>query len=56
VYPSNRELSPTVRAFVEHMKEVATSGKLWMDDPIARLSNTPLPHRHIFKRSLRKAK
>lgn len=39
VYPSNRELSPVVRAFVEHIKKVATSGQLWMDDPIARLSN-----------------
>jgi LysR family transcriptional regulator, regulator for bpeEF and oprC len=56
VYPSNRELSPTVRAFVEHIKQVATSGQLWMDDPIARRSNTPLPRRYTSKRSVRKAK
>jgi LysR family transcriptional regulator, regulator for bpeEF and oprC len=56
VYPSNRELSPIVRAFVEHIKKVTTSGQLWMDDPIARLSNTPLPHRYTSKRSVRKVK
>jgi len=56
VYPSNRELSPVVRAFVEHIKKVATSGQLWMDDPIASLSNMPLPRRYTSKRSVRKAK
>jgi len=56
VYPSNRELSPVVRAFVEHIKKVATSGQLWMDDPIASLSNTPLLRRYTSKRSVRKAK
>jgi LysR family transcriptional regulator, regulator for bpeEF and oprC len=38
VYPSNRGLSPAVRAFVEHMKQTAVAGKLWMDDPIAQVS------------------
>jgi len=38
VYPSSRGLSPTVRAFVEHMKQTAASGKLWLDDPIANVS------------------
>jgi DNA-binding transcriptional LysR family regulator len=56
VYASKRGLSPTVRAFVEHMKQTAASGKLWMEDPIARLSNTPLRRRHTSKRSLRRAK
>ena len=45
VYPSNRGLSPVVRAFVEHMKQTAVAGKLWMDDPIAQVSHSPLrPH------------
>ena len=56
VYPSNRELSPTVRAFVEHMRQVSKSGQLWMNDPIARLSDTPLPRRYTSKRSVRKSK
>ena len=38
VYASGRGLSPAVRAFVEHMKETAAAGKLWMDDPIAQVS------------------
>lgn len=35
VFPSRRELSPVVRAFVEYMKEVSGPGCLWMDDPLA---------------------
>jgi len=56
VYASKRGLSPTVRAFVEHMKQTAASGKCWMDDPIARLGKTPLRIRHTSRRALRKAK
>jgi LysR family transcriptional regulator, regulator for bpeEF and oprC len=33
VYPSRRELSPVVRAFVEFMKEASRSGVLWRDEP-----------------------
>jgi LysR family transcriptional regulator for bpeEF and oprC len=56
VYPSNRGLSPTVRAFVEHMKQTAAAGKLWMDDPIAEVSHSPLCTRQSTKRSRRKSK
>ena len=35
VFPSQRELSPIVRAFVEYMKEVSHPGCLWMRDPLA---------------------
>jgi len=35
VFPSSRELSPTVRAFVEHLKSVSAPGKSWQDDPMA---------------------
>jgi DNA-binding transcriptional LysR family regulator len=55
VYPSNRGLSPIVRAFVEHMKQTAAAGKLWMDDPIAKVSHSPLRRRYQFKRSRRGA-
>ena len=33
VYPSRRELSPVVRAFVEFMKEASKPGVQWRDDP-----------------------
>jgi len=56
VYPSNRGLSPIVRAFVEHMKQTAAAGKLWMDDPIAKASHSPLPRQYSSKRSRRKNK
>jgi DNA-binding transcriptional LysR family regulator len=56
VYASKRGLSPAVRAFVEHMKQAAASGQLWMDDSIARLSKTPLRRRHTSKRPLRRSK
>jgi DNA-binding transcriptional LysR family regulator len=56
VYPSNRGLSPTVRAFVEHMKQTAAAGKLWMDDPIAKGSHSSLRVRYSSKRSQRKNK
>jgi DNA-binding transcriptional LysR family regulator len=36
VFPSRRELSPAVRAFVDYMKEVSTPGVLWLCDPLAR--------------------
>jgi LysR family transcriptional regulator, regulator for bpeEF and oprC len=35
VFPSRRELAPTVRAFADYMKEVSRPGKLWLDDPLA---------------------
>jgi LysR family transcriptional regulator for bpeEF and oprC len=35
VFPSRRELSPAVRAFVDYMKEVSTPGVLWLCDPLA---------------------
>jgi DNA-binding transcriptional LysR family regulator len=35
VFPSSRELSPTVRAFVEHLKNASSPGKSWQDDPMA---------------------
>ena len=35
VFPSRRELSPIVRAFVDYMKEASRPGFLWMKDPLA---------------------
>ena len=35
VFPSRRELSPVVRAFVDYMREVNRPGFLWMNDPLA---------------------
>lgn len=35
VFPSRRELSPVVRAFVDYMKETSRPGHLWLDDPLA---------------------
>jgi len=35
VYPSRRDLSPVVRAFVDFMKEASKPGELWQDDPLA---------------------
>jgi DNA-binding transcriptional LysR family regulator len=35
VFPSRRELSPVVRAFVDYMKEVNRPDALWMQDPLA---------------------
>jgi len=34
VYPSRRDLSPVVRAFVDFMKEASRPGELWQDDPL----------------------
>jgi DNA-binding transcriptional LysR family regulator len=34
VYPSRRDLSPVVRAFIDFMKESSKPGKLWQDDPL----------------------
>lgn len=34
LFPSRRELSPTVRAFVDFMKEANVPGRLWQDDPL----------------------
>ena len=56
VYPSSRGLSPTVRAFVEHMKQTAAAGKLWMEDPIAKGSHSSLRVRYSSKKSQRKNK
>ena len=42
VFPSRRELSPIVRAFVDYMKEVSGPGCLWRDDPL----DDPSAHRH----------
>jgi DNA-binding transcriptional LysR family regulator len=50
VYPSSRGLSPVVRAFVEHMKQIAAAGKFWLDDPIAKVSG-PQPRSNYSKRS-----
>jgi DNA-binding transcriptional LysR family regulator len=35
VFPSRRELSPVVRAFVDFMKQASGPGTLWMNDPLA---------------------
>ena len=35
VFPSNRELSPTVRAFIDFLKEASIPGRSWQDDPLA---------------------
>jgi LysR family transcriptional regulator, regulator for bpeEF and oprC len=32
VFPSNRDLSPTVRAFVDYMRDVSAPGQSWSDD------------------------
>jgi DNA-binding transcriptional LysR family regulator len=56
VYPSSRGLSPAVKAFVEHMKQTAATGKLWMDDPIAQVSRSPLRPHYSSKRSRRRNK
>jgi len=32
VFPSNRELAPTVRAFVEFMRSEFCSSRHWLDD------------------------
>lgn len=34
VFPSNRELSPTVRAFVDFLREASMPGRSWQDDPL----------------------
>src|SRR5471030_1516944 len=34
VYPSRRDLSPVVRAFVDFMKAASKPGELWQDDPL----------------------
>ncbi|MET4636068.1 LysR family transcriptional regulator [Kaistia defluvii] len=34
VFPSRRELSPVVRAFVDYMKEASRPGSLWMKDTL----------------------
>ena len=54
VYPSNRGLSPAARAFVEHMKQAAAGGKLWLDDPIAKVPHSPLRPHFSSKKSRRK--
>jgi LysR family transcriptional regulator, regulator for bpeEF and oprC len=36
VFPSNRELSPTVRAFVDFLKAASPPGESWQADPLAR--------------------
>jgi LysR family transcriptional regulator, regulator for bpeEF and oprC len=50
VYPSSKGLSPIVRAFVEHMKQIALSGTLWLDDPIAKVAR-PKSRPNSTKRS-----
>lgn len=35
VFPSNRELSPIVRAFVVFLKDASKPGQSWQDDPLA---------------------
>jgi len=56
LYPSSRGLSPAVRAFVEHMKQSAEGGKLWMHDPIAQVPHSPPLLRHAPSRSRAKGK
>ncbi|WP_207476143.1 LysR family transcriptional regulator [Arenibaculum pallidiluteum] len=34
VFPSNRELSATVRAFVDFLKQSSAPGRSWQDDPL----------------------
>ena len=36
VFPTQRELSPAVRAFVDFMSENSRTGHHWQDDPVAR--------------------
>ena len=35
VFPSNRELSPNVRAFVDFLKQASIPGRSWQEDPLA---------------------
>jgi LysR family transcriptional regulator, regulator for bpeEF and oprC len=35
VFPSSRELSPTVRALVDFLKNASAPGKSWQDDPLS---------------------
>ena len=35
VFPSRRELSPVVRAFVDFMRVASKPGALWQDDPLS---------------------
>jgi len=35
VFPSRRELSPVVRAFVDFMRDASKPGALWQDDPLS---------------------
>lgn len=35
VFPSNRELSPIVRVFVDFLKETSMPGQLWQNDPLS---------------------
>jgi DNA-binding transcriptional LysR family regulator len=35
VFPSRRELAPSVRAFADHLKAHCEAGKGWMEDPLA---------------------
>ncbi|MGO4139568.1 LysR substrate-binding domain-containing protein, partial [Rhizobium brockwellii] len=41
VFPTQRELSPTVRAFVDFMRENSRDGHQWQDEPIANASRVP---------------
>lgn len=34
VFPSRRELAPSIRAFADFMREVSVPGTLWQDDPL----------------------
>jgi DNA-binding transcriptional LysR family regulator len=42
VFPSRRELSPVVRAFVDFMKQVSGPGILWMNDPLVARTADPV--------------
>ena len=35
VFPNQRELSPTIRAFIDYMRENSRAGHHWQNDPIA---------------------
>jgi DNA-binding transcriptional LysR family regulator len=43
VFPSRRELSPTVRAFVDFMKDASRPGELWQDDPLCEFPKPNAP-------------
>lgn len=41
VFPSTRQLSPVVRAFVDILKHASTPGTSWQDDPLVPQTQCP---------------